>query len=181
MHRMFCSLGCLLCFMSCVMCSCATDTHYDSLAVKLTIPDMFDVSYAQTSKHLTYKITFDRDVASLQSFTLDDAWLSMDVGDSDEDRMAMIKAVSISLSKEDSSNDAWLTSIENLRRKNELEFLEVNDLELSQYLENSQIPIVMDIEFDPYFVHSYQQTYCQNKDICPLDLHLSMTFKMVDE
>ena len=182
MHRIAYFFCFLMCLSGTLLCSCSTDTHYDSMMTRVTIDNLPESPYHAASVSTLHKITFDRDVASLKSMVLDNAWLSIDVGDADEDRLRIIKAASvILLDDRDGTEVPWLTMIENLRRRNEARFLDVNGGPPKAYVHDGQMTIRIDYELDPYLVLEYRQIYCRDKDLCPLELLLSMTFEMVDE
>ena len=181
MHRFAYIFGCFLCLLGTLVCSCASDTHYDSMVATVSIDNLPVTPYDNASVSYLHRITFDRDVASLQRISLDNAWISIDVGDSDEDRLQMVKAASVSvLENSDDAGEPWLTTISALRGKNEAQFLELNLDSLADYIHDGQLIIRIDYELDPFLTLQYRADYCENKEVCPLDLLLSMTFEMVD-
>ncbi len=181
MHRFAYIFGCFLCLLGTLLCSCASDTHYDSMVATVTIDNLPESPYDNASVSFLHRITFDRDVASLKSIALDNAWLSIDVGESSEDRLQMVKAASVSvLENSDSAGQPWLTTIANLRGKNEAQFLELKLDSLADYIHDGQLIIRIDYELDPFLTLRYREDYCVDKEVCSLDLLLSMTFEMVD-
>ncbi len=175
----------ILGFVTVLCAGCASDTHYDSMTSMLVV-DVPVSPYSEPTVKIYQRITFDRDLSQISSMHLQDAWLSSDslFG---EDAMAVIQSASIYLYQDEQLKTEplfWLTTLDQLRRKNEAKMLEMEAGDLKDYVVDGTNAIIIgiELELDAYQAMNYRLNdyECVNTDVCQYELMLSMTFEMSD-
>ena len=194
MKKLICSLSLTaLCMLG--MTACTTETHYDSVSTNISI-NVPNMPYDGSMMTIRERFQFDRDLSSISSMTLHEAWLSSppDVQGSDEDArtddavlpvslsLDIVKTISISLvESENSPSVVWLVVPSSQLKGKDAIFSDFNVGDLRQYMDSyQQLELEVEIALEPYHVMRYWRDVCGMSANCTINLPLSMQFKMED-
>ena len=173
--------------------ACETDMNYDAISTEIS----FDIAELKNNGEpfkIHQRFEFDRDLSTVSSMRLNEAWLSSPISGSwDEESIArindvysldVVKSIRIYLVTNDTVLEEWMDiPSEYLTGKDaQFAFYEVgknNYGDLRDYLDaNQQLEIEIDLALEPHEVSRYWRDVCDLSETCIMHLPLSMQFKM---
>ncbi len=178
-----------------VLYGCSADTHYDSVSSDISIniaPEDNDGEPVVVRQ----RFQFDRDLTTVSSMTLYEAWLSSPTAGPRADReeveriddsytLDIVKSISVSIVENDEDTEQkpvfWMMIPSSDLHHHHALFSEFNIGDLRAFMDKyQQLEVEINIALEPYYAMKYWRDICSMSDTCTVTLPFSMQFKMED-